>query len=167
MRSLPIRDGAVFPLEYTLTTQKARTVSYKPSPEVSLCAADDLAAFNRKSLAHGFKNAVHWAEACSKGTGFKACPACPDISMLEKWSEHLSPAGIIPVCGWIFILGCISRSLQADCRFDSINLTVEFNGYPVCLLLFVKQKFPDSGKEEVYASTPEIRNSGDIGKCRI
>jgi len=154
----PIRDGAMFPLEYTPASQKMQTVSYKPSPGISLFAADDLAAFNRESLAHGFENAVRWADVCSKGTGFKAFPVCPDISMLEKWPERLNLAGIKTHMRMDDLYECISRSLLAGCRFDGMILTVEFNGYPVCLLLFIKLVFPDSGKVEAcfYSENTEL-----------
>ena len=43
---------------------------------------------------------------------------------------------------------CSGRSIETGCCFDGLNLTVEFDGYPVCLLCFIKVPFPDSGKIE-------------------
>jgi len=144
----PIRDGAMFPLEYTPASEKSKASSYKPSPGISLIGADDLAIFNREYLAHGFEYAARWADAYSKGTLFKAFPVCLDIAMFEKWPERLKQAGIQTELRPDDLYECIGRSLQADCRFDGMSLRVEFNGWPVCLLLFIKLVFPDSGKVE-------------------
>lgn len=143
----PIRDGAMFPPEYVPPSPKARSVSYKPSPGISLIGADDLAIFNREYLAHGFEYAARWTNAYSKGTPlFKAFPVCLDIAMFEKWPERLKQAGIQTELRPDDLYECIDRSWQSDCLFDGMNLTVKFNGWPVCLLLFIKLVFPDSGK---------------------
>ena len=144
----PIRDGAMFPPEYVPPSPNARSVSYKPSPGISLIGADDLATFNREYTTHGYNEAILWADAYSKGSGFKPLPLNLFITVLESLPERLNRAGIkTAVCVDDFY-ECCGRSIDTGCCFDGLNLTVEFDGYPVCLLCFIKVPFPDSGKIE-------------------
>ena len=144
----PIRDGAMFPPEYVPPSPNARSVSYKPSPGISLIGSDDLATFNREYTTHGYNEAILRADAYSKGSGFKPLPLNLFITVLESLPERLNRAGIkTAVCVDDFY-ECCGRSIDTGCCFDGLNLTVEFDGYPVCLLCFIKVPFPDSGKIE-------------------
>ena len=144
----PIRDGAMFPPEYVPPSPNARSVSYKPSPGISLIGADDLATFNREYTTHGYNEAILWADAYSKGSGFKPLPLNLFITVLESLPERLNRAGIKTAVRVDDFYECCGRSIDTGCCFDGLNLTVEFDGYPVCLLCFIKVPFPDSGKIE-------------------
>lgn len=144
----PIRDGAMFPPEYVPPSPNARSVSYKPSPGISLIGSDDLATFNREYTTHGYNEAILWADAYSKGSGFKPLPLNLFITVLESLPERLNAAGIKTTVRVDDFYECCGRSIDTGCCFDGLNLTVEFDGYPVCLLCFIKVPFPDSGKIE-------------------
>ena len=122
--------------------------SYQPPDGVTLIDADNLATFNREYTAHGFDEAIRWADAYSKGAGFKPFPMQIHIDFFEFWPERLNAVGIKTTVRIEDFYECCGRSIEADCCFDGLNLTVEFNGATVCLLCFIKVIFPDSGKIE-------------------
>ena len=123
-------------------------ISYQLPDGVTFVADDDLATFNREYTAHGFNEAILWADAYSKGTGFKPLPLNLIITTLESWPSRLNAAGIQTSVRVEDFYECCGRSIETGCCFDGLNLTVEFDGYPVCLLCFIKVPFPDSGKIE-------------------
>lgn len=137
----PIRDGAMFPPEYVPPSPNAQSVSYKPSPGISLIGADDLATFNREYTARGFNEAILWADAYSKGSGFKPLPLNLFITVLESLPERLNRAGIKTAVRVDDFDECCVRSIDSGCCFTGLNLTVEFDGHPVCLLCFIKVPF--------------------------
>ena len=118
-------------------------ISYQLPDGVTFVADDDLATF-----AHGFNEAILWADAYSKGTGFKPLPLNLIITTLESLPSRLNAAGIQTSVRVEDFDECCVRSIDSGCCFTGLNLTVEFDGYPVCLLCFIKVPFPDSGKIE-------------------
>lgn len=136
--------------EWLIQDMKAYStgISYQLPDGVTFVAADDLATFNREYTAHGFNEAILWADAYSKGTGFKPLPLNLIITTLESWPARLNRAGIKTAVRVEDFDECCVRSIDTGCCFDGLNLTVEFDGYPVCLLCFIKVPFPDSGKIE-------------------
>ena len=109
----------------------------------------DLATFNREYTAHGFNEAILWADAYSKGTGFKPLPLNLIITTLESWPSRLNAAGIQTTVRVEDFDECCVRSIDSGCCFTGLNLTVEFDGYPVCLLCFIKVPFLNSRKINV------------------
>jgi|GEM_PF-6995288 hypothetical protein len=125
-------------------------ISYQPPDGVTLVDADDLATFNREYTAHDFDEVIHWADAYSKGTGFKPFQVYIRIDFFEFWPERLNAAGIKTTVRIEDFYECCRRSIDAGGCFDGLNLTIEFYGYPVCLLCLIKVPFPNSGKIEAY-----------------
>ncbi len=142
----PIWDGAMFPLKYISPTETISESEYQPPTGVALVSSDDLATFNREYTAHGFNEAILWADAYSKGTGFKPLPLNLIITTLESWPSRLNAAGIQTSVRVEDFYECCGRSIETGCCFDGLNLTVEFDGYPVCLLCFIKVPFLNSRK---------------------
>ena len=129
--------------EWLIQDMKAYStgISYQLPDGVTFVADDDLATFNREYTAHGFNEAILWADAYSKGTGFKPLPLNLIITTLESLPERLNRAGIkTAVCVEDFDECCV-RSIDSGCCFTGLNLTVEFDGHPVCLLCFIKVPF--------------------------
>lgn len=115
---------------------------------VAFVAADDLAVFNREYAAHGLEAAIHRADAYSKGTGFKPFQVSVCRDLFESWPKRLNAAGIKTAVRIEDFHECCRRSVHAGCRFDGLNLTVEFHGVPTCLLCLLKVPFSDSARIE-------------------
>ena len=124
-------------------------ISYQLPDGVTFVADDDLATFNREYTAHGFNEAILWADAYSKGTGFKPLPLNLIITTLESWPARLNAAGIQTSVRVEDFDECCVRSIDSGWCFTGLNLTVEFDGYPVCLLCFIKVPFLNSRKINV------------------
>lgn len=132
--------------EWLIQDMKAYSIgiSYQLPDGVSLVAADDLAIFNRECAAHGFEEAIHWADTYSKGSGFKPFQVYIRKDLFELWPKRLNTAGIKTTVRIEDFYECCGRSIHGGYRFDGLILTAEFQGNLFCLLCFLKVPFPDS-----------------------